>query len=127
MQDKSAQEATILVVVDESEFKGVLQEVFQLEHYSCLTASNGQEALQVLENQSVDVLVTDIVMPQMNGIELTETARAKYDCDVIMMTGYVKDFTPAQAKAKGASDLIHKPLNIQELLKRVQNLLRKNS
>ncbi len=123
MQDKSAQETTILVVDDEKEFKGVLQEVFQLEHYNCLTASNGKEALQVLENQSVDVLVTDIVMPQMDGIELTETARAKYDCDVIMMTGYVKDLAYGDAIAKGASDFIQKPLDLKELLIRLKRVL----
>ncbi len=127
MSRNTAEQTTILVVDDENEFKGVLQEVFEMSGYTCLTASNGQEALQIMQKQKVHLVLTDIVMPIMDGIQLTEVIKKKYRCQVLMMTGYVKDFTPAQAKAKGASDLIHKPLNIQELLKRVQNLLRKSS
>ncbi len=124
MNMNHGKEITILIVDDEKEFRQVLQEVCQMDGYACLMASNGKEALQVLENQTVDVVITDIVMPEMDGIELTETIRKKYDSDVIMMTGYVKDLKYGDAIARGASDFIQKPFDIKELLIRLKRVLR---
>lgn len=125
MKKNNPEDITILVVDDEDEFKEVLREVFQMAGYACLTASNGLEALKILDRKNVDVLVTDIVMPGMDGIKLTETVKKKYDCHVVMMTGYVKDFTRKDALAKGASEFINKPLDIRKLLELVKSLPRK--
>lgn len=125
MNKNSSENITILVVDDEDEFKEVLKEVFQMAGYTCLTASNGKEALKVFNNHNVDMVLTDVVMPKMDGIRLTEIIKDKYDCDVIMMTGYVKDFSRKNAVDKGASEFIQKPLNIKKLLELVKSLLRK--
>jgi CheY-like chemotaxis protein len=127
MTKDAPENITILVVDDESEFKEVLREVFQMAGYKCLTASDGQEALKTLKKHKVDLVMTDIVMPGLDGIQLTEIIKDKYDCLVIMMTGYVKDFTRKDAMARGASEFISKPLDIKKLLSLVNNLLRQRS
>lgn len=124
MKKNAPEDITILVVDDEKEFKEVLREVFQMAGYNCLTASDGREALKTLEKHKVDLVMTDIVMPGLDGIQLTEIIKDKYDCLVIMMTGYVKDFTRKDAMARGASEFINKPLDIKKLLSLVENLLR---
>jgi CheY-like chemotaxis protein len=125
MKKNTPEDITILVVDDENEFKEVLKEVFQMAGYTCLTASNGKEALKVLDKNNVDLVLTDIVMPKMDGIRLTEIIKEKYDSQVIMMTGYVKDFTRKDAMDKGASEFINKPLDIKKLLGLVKSLLGK--
>ncbi len=80
--------------------------------YTCLTASNGKEALKVPDKNNVDLVLTDIVMPKMDGIKLTEIIKEKYDSQVIMMTGCVKDFT-RNAMDRGADEFINKPLDIK--------------
>ena len=127
MNPDAREEITILIVDDENEFRQVLQEVFRMDGYTCIQASNGKEALQILAGQKADVVVTDIVMPHMDGIELTEAIRKKYDCDVIMMTGYVKDLKYGDAIARGASDFIQKPFDVKELLIRLKRVLRERS
>ncbi len=127
MKKNTPEDITILVVDDENEFKEVLKEVFQMAGYTCLTASNGKEALKVLDKNNVDLVLTDIVMPKMDGIRLTEIIKEKYDSQVIMMTGYVKDFTRKDAMARGASEFINKPLDIKKLLGLVKSLLGKKS
>lgn len=127
MKKNTPEDITILVVDDENEFKEVLKEVFQMAGYTCLTASNGKEALKVLDKNNVDLVLTDIVMPKMDGIRLTEIIKEKYDSQVIMMTGYVKDFTRKDAVDRGASEFINKPLDIKKLLGLVKSLLRKKS
>ena len=127
MNMNPGKETTILIVDDEKEFRQVLLEVCQMEGYACLTASNGNEALQALERQNVDVVITDIVMPEMDGIKLTQAVREKYDSDVIMMTGYIKDLKYGDAIAGGASDFIQKPFDIKELLIRLKRVLRERT
>jgi putative two-component system response regulator len=127
MNMNPGKEITILIVDDEKEFRQVLLEVCGMDGYTCLTASNGNEALQVLKRQRVDVVITDIVMPEMDGIKLTRAVREKYDSDVIMMTGYVKDLKYGDAIAGGASDFIQKPFDIKELLIRLKRVLRERS
>lgn len=127
MNPDARKEITILIVDDENEFRQVLLEVFQMDGYHCIQASNGIQALDILEGQKADVVVTDIVMPQMDGIKLTEEIRNKYDCDVIMMTGYVKDLKYGDAIARGASDFIQKPFDIKELLIRLKRVLRERA
>ena len=127
MNMNHGKEITILIVDDEKEFRQVLQEVCQMDGYACLMASNGKEALKVLDKNNVDLVLTDIVMPKMDGIRLTEIIKEKYDSQVIMMTGYVKDFTHKDAVDRGASEFINKPLDIKKLLELVKSLLRKKS
>jgi putative two-component system response regulator len=127
MKQNTQKEISILIVDDDEQIRRMLQQVCQRNGYACFTASNGKEALQTLERKQADVMITDIAMPKMDGIKLTERIRELYDFDVILMTGYVKDFTYGDAIAKGANDFIQKPLDIEELLIRLKRVLRERA
>ena len=113
-----------LIVDDEEPIKRLLQQFLAKNGYSCFTASNGEEALEILGKESVDVVITDIAMPKMDGIKLTKQIKKQYEIDVIMMTGHVKDIAYREAITQGASDFIQKPLDLHEVLIRLQRVLR---
>jgi putative two-component system response regulator len=117
-------ESVILIVDDDEQIRRLIQRALSEDSYICFQASNGEEALEALERENVDVVITDITMPKMDGIKLTERIRAQYDQDVIIMTGYTKDLTYADVISKGGIDFIQKPINIEEFLIRLKRVLR---
>ncbi len=115
----------ILIVDDEDSIRDSLYEAMKLTGYRCSVAGNGKEALTILEKEPVDVAITDINMPFMNGIELTKIIKEKYDADVIMMTGFVNDFSYENIIVDfGVSDFIHKPVGLREMIIRLKRVLR---
>jgi response regulator RpfG family c-di-GMP phosphodiesterase len=114
----------ILVVDDEHAVRDLLQQAITRAGYDCLTASNAKEALKVLEQKDVGVVITDIKMPGLNGDELTRIVKQKHNSDVIIMTGYVKDFTYKKAIDAGANDFINKTVSLKELVIRLKRVLR---
>ena len=119
--------ARILVVDDDKGIRDIIQEVIQHNGYSCWVAASGDEALIFLEKQHVDVIIADIRMPGLNGFELTEIVKKKYDTDVIIITGYGKEFQYEEAIKKGASEFILKPIRLQELVVRLKRVLRERA
>lgn len=117
----------ILIVDDEKSIRDTLYEIIQYEGYQCSVAGNGKEALTVMEQEPVDVVITDIMMPHMDGIELTKIIREKYDTNVIMMTGFVKNFTYESIIDLGVSDFMQKPVGIKELIIRIKRVLRERT
>ncbi len=113
----------ILVVDDDKSIREVIQEAIILFGYNCSTAEDGIEALKALEQKNADVVITDILMPNMDGIELTKAIKEKYDSDIIIMTGFVKNYTYEDIIEIGASDFTQKPVSIKELLIRVKRVL----
>jgi two-component system cell cycle response regulator len=114
----------ILVVDDEESIRDIIQESLQYEGYSCTCAEDGLKALHIMDQLCVDVVITDIQMPNMNGIELTKSIKEKFDSDVIVMTGFVKDFTYEEIIEIGASDFIQKPISMNELLIRIKRVIK---
>jgi PAS domain S-box-containing protein len=114
----------ILVADDEKAIRDTLQEAIGYVGYRCSVASHGKEALTILDREPVDVVITDIMMPSMDGIELTKIIKKKYSTDVIMMTGFVKDFTYENIIDLGVSDFMEKPVGIKELIIRLKRVLR---
>ena len=119
--------ADILVVDDEKGIRDSIREAIQFAGYSCWTAGSGEEALKFLEEKHVDLLIADIRMPGINGFELTGIVKEKYDTDVIIITGYGKDFQYEEAIKKGASEFILKPIRLQELIVRLKRVLRERA
>jgi two-component system cell cycle response regulator len=117
----------ILVVDDEESIREVIEEAIQHVGYACSTAASGEEALRFLEENHVDVVISDIRLPGLNGFELTEIVKKKYDTDVIMITGYGKEFQYEEAIEKGASEFILKPVRFQELIARLKRVLRERA
>ncbi|MHC4455598.1 MAG: HD domain-containing phosphohydrolase [Planctomycetota bacterium] len=95
--------------------------------YNCLTACDGEEGLKVLATEAIDVVITDISMPILNGIELTRKVKEKYDSDVIIMTGHIDEFKYEDIVDLGASDFLKKPVSIRELILRLKRVLRERT
>ena len=115
---------SVLVVDDEEPIRRILQRLVKLNQNSCFLATNGEDALKILAKERIDVVITDISMPKMDGIELTKRIKKDYDSDVIMMTGYFKDLSYGDAISKGASDFLMKPFDNEELQLRLNRVLR---
>jgi putative two-component system response regulator len=113
----------ILVVDDDVAIRTMLQSGLRLHGYECLDAESGGQALELLARFPVDVVMADIRMPEMNGIELAQIIKKEYQADVIIMTGYVEDFNYEDIVRQGASDFIQKPVRIAEFIARLKRVL----
>lgn len=114
----------ILIVDDDTAIRESMQEFLRMAKYSTDTVSNAEDALKYLENSNADIVITDILMTGMDGLELTDTIKSEYDTDVIVITGYSADYSYEEAISKGASDFIFKPVRFEELLLRIKRVLR---
>ncbi len=120
--------AHILVVDDDGAFGQMVQKVIaNLTNFQCSCAANGAEALDILAKHACDVVITDIKMPEMNGLELTRIIKEKYDADVIIVTGFYDDFTYEEAIENGGNDFIEKPARPTELILRLKRVLRERA
>lgn len=124
MDTQKIQNELILVVDDEEEIQQLLLFTLEDNGYTAIGASGGNEALQILQEIDVSVVVSDITMPRMNGVALTETIKSATCADVILMTGYKRDFSYEKAIESGASDFIEKPFQGKELLMRLRRVLK---
>ena len=116
---------TVLIVDDDNVLAAVLHEGLMAFEYPCKAASNGEAALKMIASMPFDVMVTDIVMPGMDGLELTrKTKQLKPEVAVIVMTGFQQDESYDRAIGYGASDFIKKPFTIGELTVRIDRVMR---
>lgn len=116
---------TVLVVEDNEDLLRMLGKLLATD-YRVLTAYNGKEALEIVNNEQVDIIVTDIMMPVMDGVEMTRRLRddKRYkNCPILMLTAKRDDDDRAAAYRVGADAYITKPFNTSVLLARIQNLL----
>ena len=108
---------TILIVDDEKNYPLILGAVLEEEGFEILTASSGHEALEILESADVDLVLTDMKMPLMDGIELLENIKVlEPDLPVIMMTAYGTVDKAVEAMQKGAYSYILKPFDNERLI-----------
>jgi CheY-like chemotaxis protein len=104
--------AAILVVDDEADIRELLSRHFRYLGYEVETASHGKEALERLAATKIDILISDIMMPEMNGVELLKHVRAHYPMiRPIMITGYVTMENALACIRYGADSCVFKPLN----------------
>jgi diguanylate cyclase (GGDEF)-like protein len=101
-----------------------MKEYIQNAGYSSEAVSCAEEALELLEKESFQVVITDIKLPAMGGLELTKTIKMDKDSDVIVMTGYSDDYSYEEAINIGASDFVIKPVRLEELLLRLRRVLK---
>jgi DNA-binding NtrC family response regulator len=107
---------TILIVDDEETVREILARKLGSEGYRCLTASDGNEALAVMEQHACDLLITDLKMPGLGGMELLTQARLKYPTiEIIVMTAYGTIESAVEAMRKGAYDYLTKPIHTTEI------------
>ncbi|MDM8516094.1 diguanylate cyclase [Desulfobacterales bacterium HSG16] len=115
---------SILIVDDDDAIRFLMNEFVEMVGYKAFMASSGEEALEVLKENVVDVVLTDIMMPGIDGLELTGKIKKIYDVEVIVMTGYSGDYSYENAVDKGASDFVFKPVRFEELLLRIKRVLK---
>ena len=114
----------ILIIDDDAGVRDSMQEYIMDSGYDIYTASSAEEALELLKSEIVDVVITDIMLTGMDGLELTDLIKHNYDIDVIVMTGYSEKFSYEDAINKGASDLVFKPIRYRELMLRLKRVLK---
>ncbi len=115
----------VLIVDDDKVLCSVFKEGLLSSGYDCETACNGKSALALLDSNDYDAMVTDIIMPGMDGLELTyKTKQIKPEMAVIVMTGFQQDESYDRAIGYGASDFIKKPFAVNELVLRIERVMR---
>ena len=119
--------AKILVVDDESAICDALKEVLEYESYAVQTIQSAPEALKLLENEQFDLVISDIKMPEMDGLEFLEKLRLLRDVPVIMITGHGDIDTAVASIKAGAFDFITKPLDLNRLLISVRHAQERQS
>ena len=116
----------ILVVDDEEEVRETLRSVLKSLDYIPHTAAGGAEALEVLKNQPIDVVLSDLYMPEMDGIELLKKVRQGGNKVIfIMITAHPTIETAVEAIKKGAYDYLTKPFHIEEVRLKINRALEK--
>jgi len=90
-----------------------------------IKASNGQEALDILENEEIHLMILDIMMPGMDGLEVCRRVRGKYNIPILMLSAKAEDMDKIQGIMTGADDYVCKPFNHLELIVRVRALIRR--
>jgi diguanylate cyclase (GGDEF)-like protein len=119
--------AHILIVDDDLSIRDAMHEFIEMSGYVSTVASSAEEAMDVLTTNSIEVVITDIMLPGMDGLALTDHIKRIGDSDVIVMTGYSTDYSYEEAISKGASDFVFKPVRFEELLLRLKRVLKERS
>lgn len=117
----------ILIVDDDPEILESIREYLELSGYSAYTAPSAEDALDFLKTNPVDVMISDIMMKGMDGLQLIELVKDEYDIGIIIMTGFVGEYTYEEVIRKGADDFIYKPARIEELVLRLQKVIRQRT
>jgi two-component system, OmpR family, KDP operon response regulator KdpE len=115
----------ILVVDDEPQITRVLKTTLSSHGYGTRTAADGDEALQLMKDWCPDLVITDLRMPNMDGLELCRHLRAKSRIPIIVLSVKGEERVKVEALDAGADDYVTKPFNINELLARVRAALRR--
>jgi two-component system response regulator PilR (NtrC family) len=120
--------ANILIVDDELGMRQFLTHLFQRDGHSIRTAENGRQAMELLRQQPADVMISDVKMPDIGGIELLRAARdLQPNIEVIMMTAFASEGTAHEAFLLGAFDFVHKPFDNNLLREKVSRALKQIS
>lgn len=118
--------ARILIVEDDNELGELFQTVLNEFHYDVTLVFNGKEALNVMETQDFDLLITDIMMPIMDGYELVELIRSVgYNMPILMISAKDQIVDKGKGFSLGIDDYVVKPVDIEEFKWRVQALLKR--
>jgi two-component system KDP operon response regulator KdpE len=115
----------ILVVDDEPQITRVLRTTLSSHGYTIRTAGDGDEALEIMREWAPDLVITDLAMPNMEGLELCRRVRAKSVVPIIVLSVRGAEKTKIEALDAGADDYVTKPFGPKELLARVRALLRR--
>lgn len=116
----------ILVVEDDSKLSNIYQTILKMNKYNPFIANNGQVALDILDKEYIDLIITDIMMPKMDGYELTQTLREHgFNMPILMITARESFHDKQKGFLLGTDDYMVKPINWDEMILRIGALLRR--
>jgi two-component system KDP operon response regulator KdpE len=117
--------ARILVVDDEPQIRRSLQINLEAKGYTVVTAEAGEQAMQAMASHKPDVIVMDLLLPGMDGIELTRQVRQHSAVPIIFLSAIGEERKKVEALEMGADDYVTKPFSMEELLARIKSVLRR--
>jgi len=117
----------ILVVEDDIIVLKLCVEFLNKSGFQTKGAKSAEEAEEILKNEEINIVIADIKLPGVDGINFTNTIKKKYNLDVIVMTGYSSEYSYEDAIKNGASDLIFKPVKLNELILRINRVIKERS
>jgi diguanylate cyclase (GGDEF)-like protein len=124
LMEKKNSDINVLIVDDDLSVRNTMDEYIANAGFSTLAASSAEEALELIEKNNFAVIITDIRLPGLGGLELTKVIKQKNGSDVIVVTGYSDDYSYEEAINIGASDFVIKPVRLEELLLRLRRVLK---
>lgn len=116
----------VLVVDDEEGIRNVIKEYCLFEHYEVLEAENGVDAINVLKNNDIDIIVLDIMMPKMDGYSTLREIRNNYKVPVIMLSARSEEYDKLLGFELGVDDYLTKPFSPKELIARIKAITNRN-
>jgi DNA-binding response OmpR family regulator len=116
---------TILVVDDEEDMRTLVEMYLLNSGYHCLQAGNGKEAIEYVHKETVDLILLDIMMPEMDGFLVCEEIRKKFDVPIIFVSAKGEEWDKVKGLKLGGDDYMVKPYNPGELMARVEAVLRR--
>ncbi len=117
---------TILVVDDEQKILDVVRAYLEKEDYKVITALDGEIALNIFQNETVHLLVLDLMLPKISGIDVCTRIRARSSVPIIMLTARSEEEDKIEGISIGADDYLTKPFSVRELVVRVRALIRRS-
>lgn len=122
-----AKKASILVVEDEESLREALKLNLELEGYEVTTVDNGPAVIKMVKNEYFDLIILDIMLPDMDGITVCETIRMQHnDVPILFLSARNTGADKVEGLKKGGDDYMTKPFNLEELLLRIDKLILKN-
>ena len=115
----------ILIVEDDPNILESLKYYFHKEGHDTLTAINGTQALEIARNGKPDLIILDIMLPQMSGLEVCRILRKETTVPIIMLTARDEEIDKITGLDLGADDYVTKPFSMRELMARIRSLLRR--
>ena len=122
-----AETKKVLIAEDSSVIQNLTKKILMMQNYSIHSAKNGEQVLKALESESFDIILMDINMPKMDGMECSRAIRALDDQEksaipIIAITGNAKNYSIEDFKSAGINEYLQKPLNFDQLVETVKKL-----
>jgi len=114
----------ILIVDDSKEIRNILSTFLKEEGFKVYTAENGKKALDLIKEKIIDLIITDIRMPEMDGYQLTKKVKEERPrVEIIIMTAYTSIYTEGDIRKIGADDYISKPFELVDIIEKIERVL----
>ena len=117
---------TVLVIDDTASLRRMLQEYLNAEGFRVLTADNGQQGLQTARKEAPDIILLDVMMPEMGGHEFMRIYRSEHETPIILLTAKLEETDKVVGLELGADDYVTKPFGMRELVARMRAVLRRS-